>query len=78
MHCHTGSNPSEPNVISGMSKEVSTLTKQIPASLGLRITKIDFGGDLGFPYQPAMTYDECASSVLADNITSCKDFIILH
>jgi diaminopimelate decarboxylase len=71
IHCHIGSNLNEPEIISEMSSEVLRLAGQIQETVGLRISKIDFGGGLGFPYQsesPEMSYDQYASSILTGNL----------
>jgi diaminopimelate decarboxylase len=76
MHCHIGSNISERKVLSEMSKEVLGLAAEVERAVGLRISKIDLGGGLGFPYQPgspAMTYGEYASSILTNNIAGLKE-----
>jgi diaminopimelate decarboxylase len=70
MHCHVGSNISETKVISEMANEIFKLANEVKETVGLRLSKIDLGGGLGFPYEPsspAMTTDDYASSVLKNN-----------
>jgi diaminopimelate decarboxylase len=72
IHSHIGSTLTEPMIISEMSNEVLALTRQIKEDAGLRISKIDLGGGLGFPYEPEspqITCDEYASSILTQNLT---------
>ena len=75
IHCHIGSNITEPNVLNAMSSQVLKLACQIEEDVGLRLSRIDVGGGLGFPYQPEsplMTYDEYASSILTENLSSLE------
>ena len=76
MHSHIGSNLNEPNVMSEMSRTVFGLAKMVNAETGLRLSKIDVGGGLGFPYEPTspkMSCDEYASSILASNTGVLED-----
>jgi diaminopimelate decarboxylase len=71
IHCHIGSNLTDPKVIDEMSTEILELIDRVNESTGLRISKIDFGGGLGFPYLPEfpqMSCDQYACTVLAKNL----------
>lgn len=72
MHSHVGSNLSEPNVASEMSRQIFGLARRVNEETGLRLLKIDLGGGLGFPYEPTspcMSLDEYASAILAKNMS---------
>jgi diaminopimelate decarboxylase len=72
LHSHAGSDLSEPNVISEMSREIFELAMRIDEETGLRLSKIDLGGGLGFPYEPRsprISCDEYATSILASNVS---------
>jgi diaminopimelate decarboxylase len=69
LHCHIGSNINEPGVIAEMSRKTVKLATLLRKQVGLRLTKIDFGGGMGFSYQSdsrQMTYDQYASAILSD------------
>jgi len=68
IHSHIGSNISQPQTFSEMTSMVLQLAVQIKDQVGLKLSKIDLGGGVGFPYQPnspAMTYEKYASAILA-------------
>jgi diaminopimelate decarboxylase len=70
IHSHIGSNISRPQIFSEMTSMVLQLAVQIKDRVGLKLSQIDLGGGVGFPYQPnspAMTYEEYASAILAPN-----------
>ena len=72
IHSHTGSNLSESNVISKMSRQIFALATRVNERTGLRLSKIDLGGGLGFPYRPAssgMSCDQYASAIFAKNLS---------
>jgi diaminopimelate decarboxylase len=72
MHSHIGSNLSEPNVASEMARQIFGLAGRVNEEAGVRLSKIDLGGGLGFPYEPTsprMSREEYSSAVLAENTT---------
>lgn len=71
IHSHIGSNISQPEMFREMTKAMLRLVGQVNETLGLKLTKIDLGGGLGFPYQPdsrVMSYGEYASAILTENL----------
>jgi len=75
IHSHIGSNISRPQIFSEMATAVLQLARQVTESVGLKLTKIDMGGGLGFPYQadsPRMTYEEYASAILGGSIQTLE------
>jgi len=71
MHSHIGSNIAQPQIFREMAAVVLQLAGQVNETAGLKLTKLDMGGGLGFQYQPdspAITYEEYASAMLAQNI----------
>jgi diaminopimelate decarboxylase len=76
MHCHIGSNISEPKVISEMARKILGLAIQVKKEAGVNLSKIDMGGGVGYPYQPdspVMTFEEYATSLLTENIANLVD-----
>ena len=72
MHSHIGSNLTEPKIVSEMAREILGLACRVKEDVGLRLSRIDVGGGLGFPYEPetkTMTPDEYASSILKENLS---------
>lgn len=71
MHSHIGSNITQPQIFREMAAAVLKLAGQVNETAGLKLTKLDMGGGLGFPYQPdspSITYEEYASAMLAQNM----------
>jgi diaminopimelate decarboxylase len=74
-HSHIGSNIFQPEIFSKMSKALLRLVSEVNETLGLKLTKIDMGGGLGFPYEPnsnAMSYGEYASAILSGNLQTLR------
>jgi diaminopimelate decarboxylase len=74
VHCHIGSNISEPRIFRQMTNKIIRLVVSIH-EIGLTVTKIDLGGGLGFRYQPnaaAISNDEYAFAVLGGNLKVLK------
>jgi len=75
VHCHVGSNISEPRIFHQMATRIFRLVDSLREKLGLNLTKIDLGGGLGFPYQLGsrrLSEEQYASSVLAENLKVLK------
>jgi diaminopimelate decarboxylase len=75
VHCHVGSNISEPRIFHQMATRILRLVDNLREKLGLNLTKIDLGGGLGFPYQlgsPTMSKHQYASAVLTGNLKVLK------
>jgi len=76
VHSHIGSDISQPEVFREMTKSMLQLVSQVNETLGLKLTKIDLGGGLGFPYQPGsriMSYGEYASAILTENLQTLRN-----
>jgi len=74
-HSHIGSNITQPEIINGMTKAILQTVRRVNKALGIKLSLIDLGGGLGFPYQPGsprMTFKEFASAALADHIETLK------
>lgn len=71
MHCHLGSNITQTKVVSEMAKKIFKLATTVRDSAGVKLSKIDLGGGIGFSYQATestITFDQYASSALTDNL----------
>jgi diaminopimelate decarboxylase len=71
IHSHIGSNITRPEIFREMATELLRLAGQVNETLGSKLSRIDVGGGLGFPYEPdsrAMRYSEYASAILATNL----------
>lgn len=71
MHCHLGSNITQAKVMSEMANKIFKLASDVKASVGIKLSTIDLGGGIGFPYQPTestIAFDQYASSALTDNL----------
>ena len=70
MHCHIGSNITQPKVFHETAATMFKLAKQVNEKLDVQLTKIDLGGGLGFPYEansPTLAHRDFASAILTDN-----------
>jgi diaminopimelate decarboxylase len=73
MHCHIGSNISEPKVIGELARKILGLAIQVKKEAGVSLSRIDMGGGVGYPYQPdspVITFEGYASSLLTENIAN--------
>jgi diaminopimelate decarboxylase len=71
IHSHIGSNINRPEIFREMATALLRLAGQVNETLGSKLSRIDMGGGLGFPYEPdshAMRYGEYASAILATNL----------
>lgn len=75
IHSHIGSNISRAQIFGEMAAAILQLARQITETVGLKLTKIDMGGGVGFAYQtnsPRITYEEYASAILSGNIRTLE------
>ncbi len=71
VHSHIGSNITQPQVFREMAATILELVCKVKETTGAKLTKIDMGGGLGFPYQadsPRIGYDEYASAIVKENV----------
>ena len=76
IHCHIGSNIIQPQVFIEAAATMFRFAKQVNEKIGVRLTKIDLGGGIGFPYQPEspiLTYSDFASSILTKNTDALQE-----
>ncbi len=71
VHSHIGSNITQPQVFREMVATILELVRRVKETIGVKLTEVDVGGGLGFPYQadsPRIGYDEYASAIVKENI----------
>lgn len=76
MHCHLGSNISQPEVISEMADRIFGLASRLKERNGIELSTIDLGGGIGFKYQPAdhaISFGKYAHSALAGNLKRLEE-----
>lgn len=75
IHCHIGSNITQPRTFHEMTVKMLRLVSDVNEKTGLKLTKVDLGGGLGFAYQsnsPMMTYREYGAAILARNLATLE------